>query len=112
MKKALIVILLILIFDQALKFWVKTTMHIGEEYHVFGNWFLIHFTENNGMAFGLQFAGKGGKLFLSIFRIVAIVAIGWYLFHLIKKKAHTGLVICITLIFAGAIGNIIYSAFY
>ncbi len=87
-------------------------MYIGEEYHVLGNWFLIHFTENYGMAFGIQFAGGFGKIFLSIFRILAVGAIGYYLFTLIWKKANTGLVISISLIFAGAFGNIIDSAFY
>ncbi len=98
--------------DQALKVWIKTTMTIGEEIPVFGNWFIIHFTENNGMAFGLQFAGEFGKLALSIFRIIAVIAIGWYLVQLTKKQAKTGLVISLSLIFAGALGNIIDSAFY
>ena len=87
-------------------------MYTGQDYSIFGNWFLLYFTENNGMAFGIQFAGKWGKLILSIFRIVAVVAIGWYLVHLIKKKSHSGLVFCMSMIFAGAIGNIIDSAFY
>lgn len=112
MKKAVGVILFILIFDQVLKFWVKTNMYMGQDYSIFGDWFLLYFTENNGMAFGIQFAGKWGKLFLSIFRIIAVTAIGWYLLRLIKKKAHTGLIICMSMIFAGALGNIIDSAFY
>lgn len=112
MKKSLILIFIIIIADQVLKVWIKTHLYIGQEYSVFGDWFLIHFTENSGMAFGLQFAGSYGKLILIIFRIVAISAIGWYLFHLIRKKTNPGLVICISLIFAGAIGNLIDSAFY
>lgn len=112
MKKAVIVILSILIIDQVLKFWVKTNMYMGQDYSIFGNWFLLYFTENNGMAFGIQFAGNWGKLFLSIFRIIAVIAIGWYLVHIIKKKAHNGLIICMSMIFAGAIGNIIDSVFY
>jgi signal peptidase II len=87
-------------------------MILGEEFNVFGNWFIIHFTENNGMAFGMQFGGDNGKIILSIFRIIAVGAIGWYLFSLIKKKASNGLIMTISLIFAGAIGNIIDSAFY
>lgn len=87
-------------------------MYVGEEIHVAGNWFILHFTENNGMAFGMQLAGESGKLILSIFRIIAIVLIGWYLFHLTRRKAHPGLIISIALIFAGAVGNIIDSAFY
>jgi len=87
-------------------------MVIGDEYHVLGNWFIIHFTENNGMAFGMEFWGKSGKLFLSLFRIVAISGIGYYIYWLIKHKAGTGLVLGISAILAGAIGNLIDSAFY
>lgn len=88
-------------------------MYIGQEYHVFGNWFIIHYTENNGMAFGMEFSGGYGKLFLSIFRIIAVAIIGWYLYSLTKKKETSlGLIISISLIFAGAVGNIIDSAFY
>ena len=111
-NKSILLILLILLVDQLLKFWIKTNMTLGEEIKVAGNWFIIHFTENNGMAFGMEFWGKGGKLFLSIFRIVAIGAIGYYIYHLIKEKASTGLVLGISLILAGAIGNLIDSAFY
>ncbi|MCF8229768.1 MAG: lipoprotein signal peptidase [Bacteroidales bacterium] len=112
MKKAIIIILSILVADQILKYWIKTTMTIGEEIPVFGNWFIIHFTENNGMAFGIQFAGEFGKLALSIFRIIAVIAIGWYLIRLTKEKAKPGLIVSLSLIFAGALGNIIDSAFY
>lgn len=87
-------------------------MFLSQEFPVFGDWFIIHFTENYGMAFGLEFAGEYGKLFLSIFRIFAIVAIGWYLNRLVKEKVHTGLIVSISLILAGAIGNMIDSAFY
>ncbi len=87
-------------------------MFLGQEIPVFGNWFIIDFTENIGMAFGMRFAGGTGKFFLSIFRILAVIAIGWYLYRLTKKKANFGLIVCISLIFAGALGNIIDSAFY
>ena len=87
-------------------------MYLGQEFHVIGNWFLIHFTENNGMAFGLEFGGSFGKLLLSVFRIALVIGIGWYLFRLIKTGAHKGLIVCFSLIFAGAIGNIIDSVFY
>ncbi|MBS0010023.1 MAG: lipoprotein signal peptidase [Bacteroidales bacterium] len=110
--KAILLILLILIADQVFKIWVKTTMVIGEEEHIIGNWFILHFIENNGMAFGMELGGKAGKLILSIFRILASVAIGWYIFHLIKTDAHPGLVLAVSAIFAGAVGNIIDSAFY
>ncbi len=112
MKRSLIIIFLVLLVDQVFKIWIKTHMYLGEEFSVFGNWFLIHFTENNGMAFGLEFGGSFGKLMLSIFRIALVIGIGWYLFHLIKIKSPTGLIVCFSLIFAGAIGNIIDSVFY
>lgn len=79
---------------------------------VFGNWFFIHFIENPGMAFGLEFGGEMGKLALSLFRIVAIVFIAVYLRKLIKESANRGLILCVSLVFAGATGNIIDSAFY
>ncbi len=112
MKKPILLIALILLVDQILKFWIKLTMTIGEEISVFDHWFYLHFTENEGMAFGMTFGGESGKLALSLFRIVAIGAIGWYLSDLIRKKANSGLIISISLILAGAIGNMIDSAFY
>jgi signal peptidase II len=87
-------------------------MYLGQEFHIAGDWFIIHFTENNGMAFGLEFAGEYGKLALSLFRIFAIGGIGWYLNHLVKNKAHVVLISSIAFIFAGALGNIIDSTFY
>ena len=87
-------------------------MTLGQEFSVFGDWFIIHFTENEGMAFGMKFGGDWGKLILSIFRIIAIIGIGWYLVRLVKQSASSGLIICLSLIFAGALGNIIDSAFY
>lgn len=101
-----------LLADQVSKVLVKTNMTLGESIPVLGNWFIIHFTENYGMAFGMQFSGEYGKLFLSLFRILAVVLIGWYLHRLVLKKAHKGFIVCVSLIFAGAIGNIIDSAFY
>jgi len=112
LSKSVLIVLLVLIIDQALKFWVKTHMTIGEEIHVAGNWFILHFIENNGMAFGLEFAGKIGKVILSLFRIIAIVAIGWYIRYLIKNDAPTGIILSVSLILAGALGNIIDSVFY
>jgi len=112
LKKSVFVILFVLIADQILKVWVKLSMTLGEEIPVLGNWFNLYFTENNGMAFGLQFGGELGKLSLSVFRILAIIAIAIYLIILVKKKRNNGLIISISLIFAGALGNIIDSAFY
>lgn len=87
-------------------------MEISEEIPVIGDWFIIHFTENNGMAFGLEIAGDYGKLILSSFRIIAVLLIGWYLFSLPKKGASKGLMVSGAMIFAGAMGNILDSVFY
>ncbi len=111
-KKSLLLILLILVSDQILKIWVKTHMEIGQEIHILGNWGIIHFIENNGMAFGMEMGGKTGKFILSIFRIAAIFGIGWFLRSLVDKKANLGLILAVSAIMAGAIGNIIDSAFY
>jgi signal peptidase II len=111
-KKSVLFILLILIVDQILKIWIKTHMEIGQEIHLFGNWGILHFIENNGMAFGMEMGGKPGKLVLSIFRVVAIFSIGWFLASLIRRKANLGLILAVSAIIAGAIGNIIDSAFY
>ncbi len=108
----IITILGVLIADQVLKFWIKTHMLLGEEFPVIGNWFWIHFTENEGMAFGMTIGGGYGKLILSIFRIIAVILIGWYLCYLARTGAHRGLVFSVSLVFIGAIGNIIDSAFY
>jgi len=113
LKKALIVIFSVLLLDIFVKVYVKTHFFLGESVYVFGQqWFQINFIENRGMAFGMEFWGEYGKLILSIFRILASGAIGWYLYNLIKKKANTYLIITIALIFTGAIGNIVDSAFF
>lgn len=109
--KPIVVTLLVLLADQWLKIWVKTNMYLSQEFPVLGNWFYIHFTENKGMAFGMEFGGDWGKLALSLFRILAVCGIGYYLFRL-PKTTHKGLKISVALIFAGAIGNILDSAFY
>lgn len=111
-KKAIFLILGVLLIDQVLKIVIKTNMTIGEEIHVIGNWFILHFTENNGMAFGLDLPGNNGKIFLTLFRIVAITGIGFYMRHLIRLESTVGLVLAVALIFAGAAGNIIDSIFY
>ena len=84
-------------------------MYLGQEYKIAGNWFIIHFTENNGMAFGLELFGKK---FLSIFRIVVAIGLGWYLKSLVTTKAHPVFITAMSMIFAGAIGNILDSIFY
>jgi signal peptidase II len=110
--KCLIIFFLVVIADQISKIWVKTNMVLGQEIPLLGNRVLLHFTENNGMAFGYELGGEYGKVILTSFRILASAGILWYLHHLIKTGAPRGLVLSITLILAGAIGNIIDSAFY
>jgi signal peptidase II len=112
LKKAFLIIFLVLVADQFLKIWIKTHMTLSQEINVIGNWFILHFTENEGMAFGITFGGDTGKLILSIFRIIAVIIIAFYLYRLRKKTPHPGLVISFSLILAGALGNIIDSAFY
>ncbi len=107
-----VILFTVLLIDQVSKIIVKTNMMLGEEFKVLGDWFCIHFTENNGMAFGFEFAGEYGKLFLTLFRIVAVIAIAYYLFQLVKKDMPKGFIASVSLILAGAIGNIIDSVFY
>ena len=102
----------ILIVDQVVKIMVKTHMHIGEDIPLIGEWCRLHFIENEGFAFGTSFGGTIGKYFLTMFRIVASVAIGWIIVNQIKKNGRTSLILCLTLILAGAVGNIIDCCFY
>ncbi len=111
LKKSSLLIAFVLTLDQLLKVWIKTNMMIGQEIHFF-DWFIIHFTENKGMAFGMEFGGNLGKYILSIIRIIAIAAISIYLFKLANTQAKKGMIYSISLILAGAIGNMIDSAFY
>ncbi|HDT12348.1 MAG TPA: lipoprotein signal peptidase [Candidatus Marinimicrobia bacterium] len=110
--KCIIIVLSILIVDQVVKILVKTNMTLYEQIPILGNWAIIHFVENEGMAFGLNLPGDYGKIILSIFRLIASVAIIFYIRHLIKINAHTGLIITLSMILAGAMGNIFDSAFY
>jgi signal peptidase II len=111
-KLAIAVILTVLFLDQFTKILVKTTMFPGQEFLVFGDWFRIHFLENNGMAFGFSFGGELGKLALSTFRIIAVGFIGYYIYRISQKLVKTSLVVSLAMIFAGAMGNILDSAFY
>jgi signal peptidase II len=111
LKRPLLIIFCVLLADQLLKFWVKTTMYLGEEIRI-APWFIIHFTENNGMAFGLEFGGEYGKLFLSVFRIVFVSAMFWYLYSIVREKASPMYLTVVSLVIAGAVGNIIDSVFY
>ena len=112
MKKAFSIVGLVLLLDQVLKIWIKTHMTLGQEFNVLGSWFIIHFTENPGMAFGMQFSGDYGKLLLSVFRIIAILGIIYYLYSITRKPVKTGLLVSLSLVLAGAMGNMIDSAFY
>ena len=107
-----IIIIAVLLIDQILKIWVKTHMALGEEIPVFGNWFKLLFIENPGMAFGWMGGGGMMKTLLSVFRIVAVVVLLIVLFRLTKKNTKFGVLFGISLIIAGAMGNIIDSVFY
>ncbi|HEY0897058.1 MAG TPA: lipoprotein signal peptidase, partial [Sphingobacteriaceae bacterium] len=110
--KPFLTVLLVLLADQLLKFWIKLNMTLGQEFRLLGDWGIIHFTENNGMAFGMELGGEAGKLALSLFRIAAVCVIGYVVIHLVRHKYHRGLIMNVSLIFAGAMGNIIDSTFY
>jgi signal peptidase II len=111
-KKPLLLVIIILLIDQVIKLWIKSNMYLGQEIVLFPNWGIIHFTENNGMAFGMELEGSYGKLLLSSFRVLAIAGLGYYLYWLVKNKENRGYIYCIALVFAGALGNLLDSAFY
>jgi len=107
----------IILVDQIVKllayeYMFKPFGFSGYEIPIFGDWFKLHYTENPGMAFGLKIAGDYGKIILSIFRMIAMVGIAWYLYYLAKKKSPVGLLWSIALILGGAIGNVVDSTFY
>jgi signal peptidase II len=105
---ATIIVVAILLIDQAIKLWVKTSMELHESIHVF-DWFYITFIENNGMAYGMQL---GSKLLLSLFRLIAISVLGYYVWRQVKTGARWGYVVCLSMILAGAVGNLIDCMFY
>lgn len=107
-----IIILLIVLADQALKVYIKTHYSINEAHNMAGSWFRLLFVENEGMAYGWKFGGDGGKMILTLFRLVAVIFGVWYLKNIIEKKYHKGFIICAALIFSGALGNLIDSMFY
>ena len=112
MKKPLIVIFIVLLLDQISKFWIKLNMTIGESFSVLGDWFQIYFIENNGMAFGWEFGEQYGKIALSVFRIIAVALLFYLIYRLVKKDVKFGPLLGISLITAGALGNIIDGMFY
>lgn len=106
------IILLVVVADQALKFYIKTNYYMNENHNILGNWFRLYFVENEGMAYGWKFGGNAGKMLLTLFRLGAVIFGVWYLRSIIQKKYSKGFVICAALIFAGALGNLIDSMFY
>ena len=111
LKKAYLLIISILLIDQISKIYIKTNFYINEEVKVF-EWFRIHFIENEGMAWGAEIPGTYGKLILTLFRIVAVGGIAWWLWDSVRKNSSNFLIVAIALIFTGALGNIIDSVFY
>ena len=105
---AILVVFAVLLIDQMIKIWVKTSMTLHESIHV-TDWFYITFIENNGMAFGMQL---GSKIILSLFRVVAISGLGYYIWQEVKRQAKTGYIVCLSLVLAGAAGNLIDCMFY
>jgi signal peptidase II len=101
----------VLLIDQALKLWVKTNMLLGQEFVIF-DWFRIHFLENEGMAFGMSFGGKTGKMILSLLRVAVVMGIIWWLYDLVRKKESKWAIAAISLVVAGALGNILDGCFY
>jgi signal peptidase II len=113
LKRAYLLVVLVLLIDQISKIYIKTHFFIGESINVLGlDWFRIHFIENEGMAWGAVIPGEYGKLILTLFRIGAVFGIGWWLWDSVVKKQSTFLIVAISLILAGAVGNIIDSVFY
>jgi signal peptidase II len=111
LKKAYLLIISILLIDQISKIYIKTHFFINEEVKVF-DWFRIHFIENEGMAWGAEIPGAYGKLILTLFRIIAVGGIAWWLWDSVRKQASNFLIVAVALIFTGALGNIIDSVFY
>ena len=107
-RLVIILVVAILLIDQAIKIWVKTSMMLHESIHVF-DWFYITFIENMGMAFGMQL---GSKLILSLFRVVAISVLGYYIWKQVQKNARTGYIVCLSMVLAGAAGNLIDCLLY
>lgn len=108
----IITVFTVLLIDQCIKLYIKANYPIGEVYRIIGDWSRITFTENPGMAWGLEFGGDYGKLALSLFRVAAVFAGVFYIKKIVNEGEHKGFIICVSLILAGALGNILDSAFY
>jgi signal peptidase II len=107
-----LIVALVVIADQALKIYIKTTLPLNTSREMLGESFQLYFVENPGMAYGWKFGGEWGKVALTVFRLIAVVFGTWYLGSIIKKKYHKGFIIMAGLVYAGAIGNLIDSCFY
>lgn len=113
LRNVFFIIAAIIIVDQALKIWIKTTHPTGEVLRVFGmDWFRLHFIENPGMAWGWKFGNETGKMVLTLFRLAAVIFGTWYLGRIVKQQYKKGFIVCAALIYAGALGNLIDSMFY
>ena len=113
LRHVALIISTIIIVDQALKIWIKTTHPTGEVLRVFGmDWFRLHFIENPGMAWGWKFGNETGKVVLTLFRLAAVIFGTWYLGRIVKQGYRRGFIVCASLIYAGALGNLIDSMFY
>ncbi len=112
LKRSILLVILILLLDQLLKIYIKTHFSIGQEVQLLGSYFRLHFIENNGMAFGMQFGGTAGKIILSCIRLIAVIIIWYILLKAIRKNERKVLIYSLCFILAGAMGNIIDSAFY
>ncbi len=111
LKHVIFIIALIIIIDQVLKIWIKTNYHFGEANEI-TPWFHLHFIENPGMAWGWKFGNETGKIVLTLFRLAAVIFGTWYLGRIVKNHYHKGFIVCASLIYAGALGNLIDSMFY
>lgn len=111
-RYVVLIIILILVADQALKIWIKTNFPTGDTYVSDISWFRLYFIENPGMAWGWKFGNETGKVILTLFRMAAVIFGTWYLGRIVKQGYHRGFIICAGLIYAGALGNLIDSMFY
>jgi signal peptidase II len=113
LRSVIFLIFLIILIDQVLKIWIKTSFPLGHVTDVLGfSWFQLYFIENPGMAWGMELGGDWGKMMLTLFRLVAVIFGTWYLGKIIRERYTTGFIICASLIYAGALGNLIDSLFY
>jgi signal peptidase II len=112
-RHVVLIISTIIILDQALNIWIKTNHPTGEVLRVFGmDWFRLHFIENPGMAWGWKFGNETGKVILTLFRLAAVIFGTWYLGRIVRQEYKRGFIVCASLIYAGALGNLIDSMFY